>query len=268
MKHSAEFGVFGGSGFYTFIENMQEVKVDTPYGAPSSLVAIGEYKGRKIAFLPRHGKSHEFPPHKVPYRANVWAMKELGVKRIIAPTAVGSLQREYEMGDFVVTDQFVDMTSGRECTFYEGPVTTHISMAEPYCPELRQIAIQGLERLGIKFHPTGTVVVVQGPRFSTKAESVWFTNNGWHTINMTQYPEVVLARELEMCYVNIGVITDYDVGLVAEGTVQAVSQEMVIKAFNENIGKLKELIKYIVETTPSKCSCNCCNSLKDARVGE
>ncbi len=268
MAYDIEFGIFGGSGFYSFLENMKEIKIETPYGSPSDLIAIGEYSGRKIAFIPRHGKLHQLPPHKVPYRANLWAMKELGVTRIIAPTAVGSLQADYQVGDFVVTDQFFDMTKGRECTFYDGPVTTHISAAEPYCPELRKIAIDGLKALNLKYHSSGTVVVIQGPRFSTKAESIWFTRNGWHIINMTQYPEVILARELEMCYVNIGVVTDYDVGIVAEGSIEPVSQEMVVKVFNANIGKLKELIKFIVENTPKERHCDCRNSLKGARVGE
>lgn len=268
MSFKAEFGVFGGSGFYSFLEEVKEAKIETPYGAPSDLVAIGTYKGKSVAFIPRHGKLHQYPPHRVPYKANLWAMKSLGVKRIIAPTAVGSLQPDYIVGEFVVTDQLIDMTRGRDCTFYEGPVTTHISFAEPYCPELRQVAIEGLEKLGHKYHPKGTVVVIQGPRFSTKAESLWFTRNGWHTINMTQYPEVILARELEICYLNIGVVTDYDAGIVAEGNVESVTQDVVFKTFNENIFKLKELIKYIIESTSEERHCKCGKSLKGARVGE
>lgn len=268
MDYKAEFGIFGGSGFYSFLENVKEIKIETPYGSPSDLVAIGEYKGKSIAFIPRHGKLHQYPPHKIPYRANLWAMKTLGVKRIIAPTAVGSLQADYKVGDLVVPDQFVDMTSLREHTFYDGPITTHISMADPYCPELRKIAIEGLEKLGYSYKPSGTVVIIQGPRFSTKAESAWFTKNGWHIINMTQYPEVVLARELGICYLNISVVTDYDVGIVATGGVEPVTQDTVIKVFNENIGKLKELIKLIIENTPSERHCFCKDSLKDARVGE
>jgi len=263
-----EFGVFGGSGFYSFLENMKEIKVDTPYGPPSDLVSIGEYKGRYVAFLPRHGKNHQYPPHKIPYRANLWAFKELGVRRIIAPTAVGSLQSDYKVGDFVVTDQFVDFTSGRECTFYDGPITTHISMAEPYCPELANIAIEALEKQGVRYHKSGTLVVIDGPRFSTKAESIFFTKNGFHIINMTQYPEVVLARELEICYSNISVITDYDAGIVAEGKVEPVTQEMVIKKFNENIDTLKEVLKYMIEHTPTERHCKCGEALKDARVGD
>ena len=268
MEKKADIGVFGGSGFYSFLENVKEVKVETPYGAPSDLIAIGEYAGKKVAFLPRHGKLHQFPPHKIPYRANLWAMKSLGVKRIIAPTAVGSLQANIKVGDFVVTDQFIDRTSGRECTFYDGPITTHVSLAYPYCPELREIAINVLKELGYPFHPSGTVVVIQGPRFSTKAESEWFTKMGWDIINMTQYPEVVLARELEMCYVNIATVTDYDAGIVAGGDVEPVTQEMVAKKFVENTEKLKIIIKKMIERIPLQRHCKCGEALKGARVGE
>ena len=268
MEKKAEIGVFGGSGFYSFLENVKETKVETPYGAPSDLIAIGEYAGRKVAFLPRHGKLHQYPPHKIPYRANLWAMKSLGVERIIAPTAVGSLQPNIKVGDFVVTDQFVDRTSGRDCTFYDGPITTHISLAEPYCPELRGVAISVLKEMKLPFHPKGTVVVIQGPRFSTRAESEWFTKMGWDIINMTQYPEAVLARELEMCYVNIAVVTDYDVGIVAGGKVQPVTQEMVSKKFAENNIRLKSILKRMIELIPKERHCNCGSALKGARVGE
>ncbi len=268
MEKKAEIGVFGGSGFYSFLDNVKEVKVETPYGAPSDLIAIGEYAGRKVAFLPRHGKLHQYPPHKIPYRANLWAMKSLGVTRIIAPTAVGSLQSNIKVGDFVVTDQFIDRTSGRECTFYDGPITTHVSLAYPYCPELRSIAIDVLSEMKLPFHPKGTVVVIQGPRFSTKAESEWFTKMGWDIINMTQYPEAVLARELEMCYVNIAVVTDYDAGIVAGGEVEPVTQEMVAQKFVENTEKLKHIIKRMIEIIPKERHCKCGEALKEARVGE
>lgn len=259
-------GVFGGTGFYKFFDNVKEVTVETPYGAPSSSIGIVEIDGKKVAFLPRHGKNHEFPPHKIPYRANLWAMKKLGVERIIAPNACGSLQPHIKIGDFVICDQFVDRTSGRVSTFYDGPITTHISMAEPYCPELREIAIKNLKKLGYSFHPKGTVVVIEGPRFSTISESKWFTSMGWEVINMTQYPEVVLARELEMCFLNISLVTDYDVGLVQEGKVEPVSHEMVIKIFNENLEKLKTLLIEIIKDIPSEREkCKCGEALKGAR---
>lgn len=259
-------GVFGGTGFYKFFDNVKEVTVETPYGSPSSTIGIVEIEGKKVAFLPRHGKNHEYPPHKIPYRANLWAMKKLGVERIIAPNACGSLQPHIKVGDFVICDQFVDRTSGRIATFYDGPITTHIGVAEPYCPELREIAIKNLEKLNLPHHKKGTVVVIEGPRFSTISESKWFTSMGWEVINMTQYPEVVLARELEMCFLNISVVTDYDTGLVAEGSVEPVSHEMVMKIFNENLEKLKTLIINIIKDIPiEREKCKCGETLKGAR---
>jgi 5'-methylthioadenosine phosphorylase len=268
MQEKAEIGILGGSGFYSFLENSNDIKVETPYGPPSDIVSLGTVSGRKIAFIPRHGKLHQLPPHRVPYKANIWAMKSLGVKRIIAPTAVGSLQSYIKVGDFVLTDQFVDMTRGRESTFYDGPITTHISMAEPYCPEMRGVADSVLKELNLPYHPRGIIVVIQGPRFSTKAESEWFTKNGWDIINMTQFPEVVLARELEMCYLNISVVTDYDVGIVAGGSVKPVTQEIVAKTFAESNDKLKNVIKLIIGKLPTERHCSCGKALKGARVGE
>ncbi|NLI55632.1 S-methyl-5'-thioadenosine phosphorylase [bacterium] len=263
----ASIGIFGGTGFYKFFDNMEEVVVETPYGSTSSSISIAEIDGKKVAFLPRHGKNHEYPPHKIPYRANLWAMKKLGVERIISPNACGSLQSHIKVGDFVICDQFVDRTSGRVSTFYDGPITTHIGMAEPYCPELMQIAVNNLKKLGYSHHEKGTVVVIEGPRFSTISESKWFTSMGWDVINMTQYPEVVLARELEMCFLNISVVTDYDVGVVSEGSVEPVSHEMVTKIFNENLEKLKTLIINIIKDIPDKREkCKCGETLKGARV--
>jgi len=263
----ASIGIFGGTGFYKFFDNMEEVVVETPYGSTSSSISIAEIDGKKVAFLPRHGKNHEYPPHKIPYRANLWAMKKLGVERIISPNACGSLQSHIKVGDFVICDQFVDRTSGRVSTFYDGPITTHIGMAEPYCLELMQIAVNNLKKLGYSHHEKGTVVVIEGPRFSTISESKWFTSMGWEVINMTQYPEVVLARELEMCFLNISVVTDYDVGVVSEGSVEPVSHEMVTKIFNENLEKLKTLIINIIKDIPDKREkCKCGETLKGARV--
>ncbi|MEA2550242.1 MAG: 5-methylthioadenosine phosphorylase, partial [Actinomycetota bacterium] len=210
---SAEIGVFGGSGFYSFLEDTETVEVDTPYGKPSAPVTVGDVGGRTVAFIPRHGAKHEFPPHKVPYLANLWAMKELGVERVLGPCATGSLQLDVKPGEFVICDQLVDRTRDRPNTFYDGPVTTHISFADPYCEVMRQVAITAGRDLDIPLHERGTVVVIEGPRFSTRAESAWFASAGWEVINMTQYPEALLARELELCYANISLITDYDVGV-------------------------------------------------------
>ncbi len=261
-RETAEIGVYGGSGFYSLLENAREVWIETPYGLPSDRVALGEIAGKRVAFLPRHGKDHRFPPHGINYRANAWAMKELGVTRIVAPTACGSLKREVAPGDMVVADQVVDRTSGRKDTFYDGPVTTHVSFADPYCPQLRPIAVDALRSLGITTHETGTIVVIQGPRFSTRAESKWFQDAGWEVINMTQYPECYLARELEMCYVNISLITDYDVGL--PGT-PPVTHEAVLEVFARNNERVKEAIFKLIAATPAERTCGCGSALSGAR---
>jgi len=252
----AEIAVFGGSGLYALLTEAKEEKIDTPYGPTSSRVAIGEIEGRSVAFLPRHGRHHEYPPHAIPYLANLWAMKELGVKRIIAPSVVGSLQPHVKLGEFVVCDQFVDRTAGRNDTFYNGPVTAHVSSADPYCSELREIILDASKNLGIKVHERGTVVVVQGPRFSTRAESQWFRSFGWEVINMTQYPEVVLARELEICYVNISLVTDYDVWQP-----QPVSHEEVFKVLSKNVENVKKLIYGVIPRIPKERQCVCSKAL-------
>src|ERR671937_3034761 len=167
---TADVGVFGGSGFYSFLEDVEEVEVETPFGKPSAPFVIGDIGGRRVAFLPRHGLRHELPPHEIPYRANVWAMKELGVRRIIGPNASGALRADLELGEFVVCDQFVDRTRGRADTFYDGSETTHVSAADPYCPELRALLVETATELRIRARDGGTVVTVQGPRFSTRAE--------------------------------------------------------------------------------------------------
>jgi 5'-methylthioadenosine phosphorylase len=267
MEYKADIGVFGGSGFYSFLEDIEEIRVDTPYGAPSDKISIAAVEGKRVAFLPRHGRDHRLPPHMINYRANVYAMKKLGVTRIIGPCAAGSLQPHVKPGDFVVCDQFVNRTWGRRDTFYDGPITTHIGAAEPYCPEMRDIAVKCAKKLDLPVHEKGTVVVVQGPRFSTKAESREFSGHGWEVINMTQYPEAILARELEICYVNISLITDYDVGLEGNPDIEPVSHEAVIKVFNENIGNLRKLlIEIIKEIRVDKRDCICSEALKTARL--
>jgi 5'-methylthioadenosine phosphorylase len=261
---TAEVGVFGGSGFYSFLEDVEEVEVDTPYGDPSAPLMVGEVEGRRVAFLARHGLKHHLPPHKVPYRANVWAMKELGVDRIVGPCAAGSLQPAVRPGHFVICDQLVERTWGRQDTFYDGPETTHIGFAEPYCPTMREAAVKQGRDLGIELHERGTVVVVQGPRFSTRAESDFFRGQGWEVINMTQYPESVLARELEICYLNVSLITDYDVGVEGED-VEPVSHERVIQVFNENISKLRDLLFNVIPSLPEERTCPCATALEGAR---
>lgn len=265
MKEQADIGIFGGSGFYKLMDEGEELAIETPYGAPSDKLFVGKLAGKKVAFLPRHGKFHQHPPHKINYRANVYAMKSLGVSRVIAPCAAGSLQKHVRLGEFVVCDQYVDRTSGRIDTFYDGPISTHVSAADPYCPELTKLAVEAGQACNIKMHPKGTVVVIQGPRFSTKAESKWFTSMGWEVINMTQFPEVHLIKELEMCPVNISLITDYDCGLSEE--IEPVSHSEVVKVFNANLGNLQKLLLKLVEAIPlvqTKCACN--QALSYARI--
>jgi len=262
----AEIGIFGGSGFYSLLKDAGELTVETPYGAPSDRVTVGDIGGRRVAFLPRHGERHQLPPHMINYRANVWAMKSLGVTQIIGPSACGSLQPDVEPGHFVLCDQFVDRTKGRKDTFYDGPVATHISMAEPYCPSMRAVAAKAAADIGIPCHVGGTVVVIQGPRFSTKSESKWFADQGWEVINMTQYPEACLARELEICYLNISLITDYDVGLEGHPEIQPVTMDEVIAIFNGNNERLKELLHAIVPALPTHRDCVCSKALTGARL--
>ena len=263
---TAEIGVFGGSGFYSFLENTKEVRVETPYGAPSDKFTIGEIAGRKVAFLPRHGREHQIPAHMVNYRANIYAMKELGVTRILGPCAVGSLQPDVQRESFVICDQFVDRTSGRKDTFYDGPITTHISSADPYCPELRSLMHDTCQTRGIDVRASGTVVVIQGPRFSTRSESKWFSSQGWEVINMTQYPEVVLARELEMCYVNISLVTDYDVGIEGQMELAPVTADDIIRILNANNARLKDVIFDVVPKIPRERTCPCATALASARL--
>jgi 5'-methylthioadenosine phosphorylase len=244
----AEIGIFGGSGFYSLLDDVREAKIDTPYGPPSDSFFLATVAGRRVAFLPRHGRRHTIPPHKVNYRANVWAMRSLGVKAVISPCAAGSLQLHVEPGHFVVSDQFVDRTSGRADTFFDGPIVSHVSSAEIYDPVLRQIALDVIREHGITVHDGGTVVVIQGPRFSTKAESKWFSDAGWEVINMTQYPEAYLCRELGMAVVNIALITDYDAG-VLEGT-HAVTAHDVLEVFEQNAERIRRVVLDMVGRLP------------------
>ncbi|MFH0703137.1 MAG: S-methyl-5'-thioadenosine phosphorylase [bacterium] len=264
-KNKADIGVFGGSGFYEFLDDVQEITMETPYGPPSDNIILGSIRDKKVAFLPRHGKNHSILPHLINYRANIWAMKSLGITRIISPCAAGSLQKHIKPGEFVICDQFVNKTWNRKDTFYEGPIATHVSPADPYCSELRSIAIKTSQELNIPIHEKGTVLIIQGPRFSTKAESKFYTAMGWEVINMTQYPEAYLARELEICVVNISLITDYDAGLV--GDVSPVSHSEVIKVFSENNEKLKKLLFFLIQKIPTEReNCACKGSLDFARL--
>ena len=264
-QHTAEIGIFGGSGFYEFAEGgVEEIKVETPYGPPSDQVALMTVAGRRVAFLPRHGRQHTLPPHKVPFQANLWAMKSLGVSRILAPSAVGSLQAHIAPGHFVINDQFIDRTTGRADTFYDGPIVTHVSSADAYCPQMRTLAIESTRQHGIPVHETGTGVVIQGPRFSSKAESRWFTQMGWDVVTMTQYPEMMLARELALCYVTLSLVTDYDAGTVVDTA--AVQAHDVLRVLAQNTANVKKVLKTMLEQMPADRACPCADSLQYARM--
>jgi 5'-methylthioadenosine phosphorylase len=257
-------GVFGGSGLYSLLDDPTSIEVTTPYGPPSGPLHVGEIAGHRVAFLPRHGPGHEFPPHRINYRANVWALHELGVTRILAPCASGSLQPEVKPGHFVVCDQLVDRTYGREQTYFDGPGAVHVSLAEPYCPQLRQVAIDAVTAAGITVHDRGTVVVIQGPRFSTRAESVWFRDLGWHVVNMTQYPEAALARELGICYASVALITDYDVGVEGMAGIEAVTQEQVFAFFERNADQVRGVLGRAIDSMPAERTCDCAQAVDGA----
>jgi len=266
MKNiKTKIGVIGGSGFYELLENAKEVEIKTPFGKPSDKILVGDYKGKSVAFLARHGRKHELPPHKINYKANMWALKQLGVKYVLAPCACGSLQPDVKPGEFVIVDQFVNKTYGRDDTYYHGPDVVHISSAEPYCPHLRLEVDKIAKKLKIKSQLGGTVVVVNGPRFSSKAESKFFSDQGWDAINMTNYPECVLARELEMCYSAICLVTDYDAGIFDKDN-KAVEFTDVAKVFAQNNVKVKKLILKVIEDLDTEKSCSCHEATKNARV--
>ena len=252
-----DVAVIGGSGFYTFLENPREVEVETPYGKPSAPIAIGTVEGRSVAFLPRHGKQHDFPAHKVPYRANMWALRSLGVRQVLAPCAVGGLQVTYGPGTFLVPDQLIDRTSGRVQTFFDHGAC-HVSFAYPYCPRLRSHLLDGLE------HQVpidgGTMVVIEGPRFSTRAESRWYSEQGWSVINMTGHPEAVLARELALCYATVALVTDHDAGIDEESSV---SMEDVFEVFAEHTDELKSALANVISNLGTERNCSCSAALDD-----
>ncbi len=259
--HSAEVAIIGGTGVYDpdMIDDPKEVKVYTPYGAPSDLISLGTYGGRRVAFIPRHGRGHQIPPHRINSRANIWALKQLGVKSIVASSAVGSLREDYEPGDFVITDQFIDRTRKRQDTFYEGGQLCHISSADPICPKLHDFYVDHAKKLDLKVHPTGTYVCIEGPRFSTRAESKLYRQWDADIIGMTLYPECVLAREVELCYVSVAMVTDYDVW--AE---KPVSTQEILETLGKNSVNFKRLVMESIPDIPEEEACGCREALKYA----
>jgi 5'-methylthioadenosine phosphorylase len=259
----ADIGVIGGSGFYEFLTDAEEVPVETPFGPPSEPVLVGEVAGRRVAFLPRHGKDHRFPPHKIPYRANLWALRAVGVRRILAPSAVGSLTASYGPGTLAFPDQLVDRTRGRSQSFYD-EYAVHVPFADPYCPSVRPRAVAAARKNGWVPASSGTLVVIDGPRFSTRAESRWYAAQGWTLIGMTGHPEAVLARELALCYTTLALVTDTDAG-VEEG--QGVTQAEVFEVFGKNMSRLRDLVAKVIAELPAEREDDlCAHALDGIRV--
>lgn len=251
-----DIGVIGGSGFYAFLEHSEQVHVPTPYGETSDPVVVGDVGGRRVAFLPRHGRDHRFPPHRIPYRANLWALRSLGVRQVLAPCAVGGLQPHLGPGTLVVPDQLVDRTSGRTQTYHDTGAV-HVSMADPYCPTGRTAVLAAAA--GWPPVDGGTMVVVEGPRFSTRAESQWYSRQGWSLVNMTGHPEAVLARELALCYTAVALVTDLDAGVDGVG---GVTQEEVFRVFADNTARLRALLHDVVAALPHERTCPCPDALE------
>ncbi len=257
MSTAIEIGIFGGSGFYEFLKETTDIVVDTPYGRPSSPISVGHVEGRAVAFIARHGRDHQFSPAQVPARANLWALHSLGVTRVLGPCAAGSLSPTVHPGDFVVLDQLVDRTTGRADTYYDRGTVHHVSFADPYCHELRSIALKAGASASIAMHDSGTVVVIPGPRFATRAESRSYREQGFHAINMTQYPEAYLARELGMCYCGIALITDYDTGVEHDVDMPPVTEADVFAFFQSNVHRVRELLTKLIPSIPSELGCQC-----------
>ena len=247
----ADVGIFGGSGFYDFVDDAVDVLIDTPFGAPASPVRVGTLAGRRVAFLARHGTNHRFAAHRVPFQANVWALASLGVRSIVGPCSVGSLQPHLAVGDFVVVDQLVDRTQGRASTFHDAgsgdgrpgsdePVH-HQPFADPYDAGLRRaLVVAGSSVDGVRVHDGGAMVVIEGPRFSTRAESQWFSRMGWDVVNMTGHPEAVLAAEAGIAYATVALVTDRDAG--HEPGDEPVTMEAVMTVVAQNVDNVKRLL--------------------------
>lgn len=274
-KQDVEIGIIGGTGADIELTEAKQYKVFTPYGTPSAPITIGNFNGKRVAFLPRHGLQHEIPPHRLNFRANIWAMHAIGVNRIIAPSAVGGLTPETDKGVFVIVDQYIDRTSGRAQTFYEGGVVAHVSHADPFCPEVNQIFYKTGQEIGLKILPKGTYVCINGPRFSTRAESRMFAQWGGDIIGMTLYPEIALAKELDMCYTTIATVTDLDCwaceceecGIVMYDEKCPscgrdihplnVSVDEILETMSANVKHLRDLLSKVVPKIPTERQCGC-----------
>jgi 5'-methylthioadenosine phosphorylase len=263
VTDQASIGVIGGSGFYEFLDDAREVQIQTPFGQPSDPLTIGTVAGRSVAFVPRHGTDHRYPPSAIPYRANLWALRSVGVRQVLGPSAVGSLTSSSGPGTLIIPDQLVDRTSGRVQTFYDVGGAVHVQFADPYCPVGRSVAVAAAEAAGWPPVASGTLVVIEGPRFSTRAESLWYAAQGWTLVGMTGHPEAVLARELALCYTSISLVTDTDAG-VEEG--QGVTHDEVLRVFAQNVTRLRSLLMEIIANLPEDRSCPCPNALDGLKL--
>lgn len=261
----ADIGIIGGSGLYQMDEltDVSEKKLDTPYGPPSDAIVLGTLKGRRVAFLPRHGRGHRINPTQVPYRANIYALKTLGVERVLSINAVGSLREEIAPMDIVIPDQVIDRTRHRSDTFFENGIVAHIAFAEPFCPELRKLAAAAAESTGARVHVDGIYIAMEGPQFSTRAESELYRSWGAHLIGMTVFPEAKLAREAEMCYTSVAFVTDYDCWHPGH---DSVTTEIILTCLRKGTETAHTLVRSVVEALPPSRSCACGTALNNAIV--
>jgi 5'-methylthioadenosine phosphorylase len=253
----AEIGIIGGSGFYELVTDAVEVELDTPFGQPAAPITVGTVADRRVAFLPRHGRRHEYVAHRVPFRANIWAMASLGIRALVGPCSVGSLRPDVNPGEFMVVDQVVDRTWGRPDTFHDvgAPEGTpgaeahlhHQSFADPYDPDLRLALVEAGRSVGVTMHDGGTMVVINGPRFSTRAESRWFRRMGWDVVNMTGYPEAVLAAEAGLPYATVALVTDHDAGVDGH---EPVTMDTVFETMAANVATVRELLAAALPRLP------------------
>ena len=275
-------GIIGGSGLYEFeeLKVVEEVSVKTPFGGASSPIIVGELEGKRVAFLSRHGKGHIYPPHRVPYRANLWALREVGVDRVLAVSAVGGINKLFRAGDFVIIDNFLDFTKGRESTYYEGVFSVdvegndevarllrekkvvHIDVTEPYCPQMRTLLMDILEERRLKYHPAGTYACTEGPRFETAAEIGMLEKLGADVVGMTGYPEVVLARELTMCYASLCVVANPAAGISAH----RLTSDEVMELMSQRERDVKEVLREVIRKLPAEKACGCDRVLEGAEV--
>jgi 5'-methylthioadenosine phosphorylase len=263
----AKIGIIGGSGLYKMegMTGMEKVKVNTPFGEPSDAIVLGSLEGVKVAFLPRHGEGHRISPSELPAKANVYALKSLGVERIISVSAVGSLKEETAPLDIVIPDQLIDVTKGRASTFFTDGIVGHVSLAEPFCPVLSQLSFEASARVGAKVHKGGTYLVVEGPQFSTRAESQLYCSWGVDVVGMTASPEAKLAREAEICYATLAVVTDYDCWRPGY---QSVTAEMILTNLRKGMDTVKRILKLLLPSIPEKRDCACADALKYAIVSD